>query len=186
MVGLIEGLDKITTSYFKNEGDLIYLLGDDFEEIGGSEFIKIIHNKVAGDSPKLNLETEKKLQDVLLALIENKLILSAHDVSEGGIICAIAESCIMNEENPVGADVNIRIKSREDFSFFSESQSRVIVSIRPEEKNNFEEYLTGQKQVFQFLGKTGGKNLNVNGKISISTDRLIDLYYNTIPRIMNG
>ncbi len=129
MVGLIEGLEKVTTSFFKNEGDLIYIIGEDFEEIGGSEYLKVIHKKVAGDSPKINLNVEKKLHDCLLGLIEKKLILSAHDISEGGIICALAECCIINEENPIGAEINIPIKTREDFSLFSESQSRIIVSI---------------------------------------------------------
>ncbi len=185
MVGLIEGLDKITTSYFKNEDDLIYLLGEDFEEMGGSEYLKIIHNKVAGDSPIINLDVEKKLHDSLLGLIEKKLINSAHDISEGGIICALAECCIINDENPIGAEVNIPVRSREDFSLFSESQSRVIVSIDSKNKKEFEDYLKEQKQKFEFLGKTGGKSLSVNKKINISLDKLIDLYYKAIPRIMN-
>jgi phosphoribosylformylglycinamidine synthase len=185
MVGLIEGLDKITTSYFKQEGDLIYLLGEDYEELGGSEYLKTIHNKVAGDSPKLNLEVEKKLHNSLLGLIEKKLIKSAHDVSEGGVICALAECCIINDENTIGAEVNIPVISREDFTLFSESQSRVIVSINPEKQKEFQDYLKEKKQVYEYLGKTGGKNLKVNDAINISLEELIKLYYNTIPGIMN-
>jgi len=186
MVGLIEGLDKITTSYFKNNGDLIYVLGEDFEEMGGSEYLKVINNKVVGDSPRLDLNIEKKLQNSLLGLIEKKLILSAHDVSEGGIICALAECCIINDENPVGAEVIIPIRSREDFSFFSESQSRIIVSISKDYKNDFEDYLKKQNQTFKFLGMTSGNNLKLNEKINFTLEKLIDLYYNTIPRIMNA
>jgi len=186
MVGLIEGLDKITTSYFKNNGDLIYVLGEDFEEMGGSEYLKVINNKVVGDSPRLDLNIEKKLQNSLLGLIEKKLILSAHDVSEGGIICALAECCIINDENPVGAEVIIPIRSREDFSFFSESQSRIIVSIIKDYKNDFEDYLKKQNQTFKFLGMTSGNNLKLNEKINFTLEKLIDLYYNTIPRIMNA
>ena len=185
MVGLIEGLEKVTTSFFKDEGDLVYILGDDFEELGGSEYLKVIHNKVVGDSPKLNLEVEKKLQDSVLGLIEKKLILSAHDVSEGGILCALAECCIINEENPVGAEVSVSLKTREDFSLFSESQSRIIVSLSQKNKNGFEEFLKGKKQSFTFLGRTGGNHLKVNEKINVSLDKLIDLYYGTIPSIMN-
>ena len=185
MVGLIEGLDKITTSYFKQEGDLIYLLGEDYEELGGSEYLKAIHNKVAGDSPKLNLEVEKKLHNSLLGLIEKKLIKSAHDVSEGGVICSLAECCIINDENTIGAEVNIPVISREDFTLFSESQSRVIVSVKPEMQNEFEDYFNEHKQVYKYLGKTGGKNLKVNEVINISLEELIKLYYNTIPGIMN-
>src|SRR5690606_12207501 len=81
MVGLIENLEHITTSYFKNENDLIFILGEDKEELGGSEFLKIIHKKVAGNSPQIDLNTEKKLHDTILKLIESKLINSAHDIS---------------------------------------------------------------------------------------------------------
>jgi phosphoribosylformylglycinamidine synthase len=185
MVGLIENLDMVTTSYFKNEGDLIYLLGEDFEELGGSEYLKVIHNKVEGDSPNINLEKEKKLHQSLSGLIGKKIILSAHDISEGGISCALAECCIINDENPFGAEVNISFKNREDFSLFSESQSRVLVSINPERKKEFEEFLKEQQQFFQHIGKTGGKNLNINGKINISLEELMDIYYNTIPSTMN-
>jgi phosphoribosylformylglycinamidine synthase II len=184
MVGLIDGLDKITTSFFKNEGDLIYVLGENYEEIGGSEYLKVIHNKVAGDSPKLNLEIEKKLQETILKLIEKKLINSAHDVSEGGVICALAECCIINDENPIGAEVNIPVKSREDFTLFSESQSRVIVSVSYSQKDEFEKILKENQQAYFYAGKTGGKEMRINN-ISVSMEKLIDIYYNTIPRIMN-
>ncbi len=185
MVGLIEKIENITTSFFKEEGDLIYVLGEDFEELGGSEYLKVIHTKVVGDSPKINLEVEKKLHDSLLDLMDKNLIESAHDISEGGSICALAECCIINEENPIGAKVNIPIKSREDFSLFSETQSRVIVTTEKNNRDKFESSLKEKNQAFTFLGETGGKKFSVNNKIEISVDRLIELYYNTIPLIMN-
>ena len=185
MVGLIEDVKNVTTSNFKNENDLIYVLGEDFEELGGSEYLKIIHSKVSGESPKLNLEVEKKLHDSLLKLIGKKLINSAHDISEGGIVSAIAECCIMNENNFIGAEINVPIKTRKDFSLFSESQSRIIVSIKPENKDELEKILNESKQIFTYLGKTGGKKLKVNDEINISLDELAEKYYLTIPRIMN-
>ncbi|MEO8398825.1 MAG: phosphoribosylformylglycinamidine synthase subunit PurL [Ignavibacteriaceae bacterium] len=185
MVGLIENIENVVTSNFKNTGDLIYVLGEDFEELGGSEYLKIIHNKVMGDSPKINLETEKKLHNTVLKLIAKKLLNSAHDVSEGGIICAIAESCIMNEEELFGAEVKIPIKTRKDFSLFSESQSRIVVSISPKNKNQFEKILNEENQDFTFLGKVGGQNFKVNDGINLNIETLSEKYYLTIPRIMN-
>ena len=185
MVGLVEKLEYVTTSYFKLSGHLIYLLGEDFEEIGGSEYLKIIHGKVAGDCPKIDLTAEKKLHNSLLALISSKLIKSAHDISEGGIAAALAECCIMNSENPVGAEVSIPVKSREDFTLFSESQSRVIVSVDPADKTAFEKALASTGQVFKQIGKTGGEKLRINGKLEIDLPVLIDIYYNTISRLMN-
>lgn len=185
MVGLIEDLKNVTTSYFKNENDLIYLLGEDFEEIGGSEYLKIIHGKVAGDCPKINLATESILQNTVLELIEAKLINSAHDISEGGIACALAECCIINREKMIGAEVNIPIKSRVDFSLFSESQSRVLISIDLKNQNSAEDILNKAKQPFILIGKTGSNALIINKKIRISLANLADIYFNTISRIMN-
>ncbi len=185
MVGLIENFDNVMTSYFKDDDDLIYILGTDKEELGGSEYLKVIHNKVAGDCPELNLETEKKLHKTLLNLIEKKLIKSVHDISEGGIACALAECCIINEEEMIGAVVNIPVKSREDFSLFSETQSRVIVSVDPKKRNEFEKVLDENKQMFNLVGKTGGNKLNINNAINLTLDEAADLYYNTIPHIMN-
>jgi len=186
MVGLVENLENVTTSYFKEDGDLIYILGEDFEELGGSEYLKIIHNVVAGDAPKINLDIEKKLHSTLLSLINQKLIKSAHDISEGGIVSAIAECCIMNKEVLIGASVNIPIKTREDFSFFSESQSRIIVSIPKKKKAEFEKLLVEAKQLYTFLGVTGGNVLTFNNEFKFNLDKLSDIYYNTISRIMNA
>ncbi|MCH7974278.1 MAG: phosphoribosylformylglycinamidine synthase subunit PurL [Bacteroidetes bacterium] len=186
MVGLVENLDNITTSFFKGSGDLIYLLGSDKEEIGGSEFLKVIHNLVTGDSPSLDFTVEKKLQNIILQLIQKKLIKSAHDISEGGIVCALAECCVMDENNLVGAFVNLPVINRKDFSFFSESQSRVIVSIEKDNKKEFENLLNELAQPYYYLGETKEKEFKVNDVINFNIDELSSLYYSAIPKIMNG
>jgi len=185
MVGLIKKLENITTAEFKNDGDLIYLLGEDYEEIGGSEFLKVIHNQVAGNIPKLDLQTEKDLQKLVLSLIENGLIKSAHDVSDGGILVAVAECCIINQEKPIGATVNIPVKTRKDFSFFSESQSRIIVSVDKSKKESFETLTSKFFTPYNYIGETGAKNLKVNEEINFSLDQLMDLYYSSIPKLMD-
>jgi phosphoribosylformylglycinamidine synthase len=186
MLGLIEDLKHITTSYFKEESDLIYVLGEDFEEIGGSEYLKVIHNLATGDSPKIDLKKEKDIQDLLLNLIKKGLIKSAHDVSEGGIISCLAECCIIQQEKSIGAKVNIPVKTREDFSFFSESQSRIIISISAGNKNQFEKIAASSKCSFTYLGVVTGNKLDVNGNYKFDLARLSDIYFNTISRIMGG
>lgn len=186
MIGLIEDLSHVTTSFFKNEGDLIYVLGLDKEELGGSEYLKVIHKKVEGNSPQLDLQAEKKLHDSVLELIRKKLINSSHDISEGGIVCALAECCIINEEKKLGAEITIPIKSRKDFSYFSETQSRIIVSVPDNKKNEFEKLLHSSSQTFTLLGKVSGQSLKINDYISVNVDDLADIYFNTIPRIMSG
>ena len=185
MLGLVEDLKHVTTSNFKNTGDLVYLLGEDQEEIGGSEYIKEIHDLVVGDSPKIDLHIEKELHITLLDAIRKGLINSAHDISEGGIITAIAESCIGDKENPIGVEVDIPIKTRLDFSLFSESQSRVIVSILPSNKDEFEKIISEHSTPVSLIGKTTEKDLKINNEITISLEKLIDIYYNTISRKMD-
>lgn len=184
MVGLIEDYNNIMTSYFKHEDDLIYVLGEDFEEIGGSEYLKVIHGVVAGDAPKIDLEKEKQLQEIVLELISKKLINSAHDVSDGGIITALAECCIMNESKQFGAEISIEIGAREDFTFFSESQSRVIVSVSPEKKEVFDALLSKKNFHVSQIGKVGGKSFQINGN-KINLLLLSNIYYNTINKLMD-
>jgi phosphoribosylformylglycinamidine synthase len=186
MVGLVEDLKHITTSYFKNEGDVIYLLGEDKEEPGGSEYAKVIHNKVAGESPIINLDEEKKIQDTLLNLIRKGLIKSAHDISEGGIVSALAECCIINQEKQLGCEVEIPIKSRKDFSLFSESQSRIIISISNDKILDLERELKLSNVKFTKLGVVSGSSLKLKNLFDVNVNELSDIYYNTIPRIMSS
>jgi phosphoribosylformylglycinamidine synthase len=119
-------------------------------------------------------------------VIDKKLINSAHDVSEGGILTCIAECCILDEENLIGAEVNIPVKTREDFSFFSESQSRVVVSVSPEKREQFEKLIADSEVKAVLLGSTGGKDLVVNDEYKFEVKNLADIYYNSISRIMSS
>jgi len=185
MVGLIEDLKHITTANFKNIGDLIYVFGEDKEELGGSEFLKVLHKKVEGNAPHIDLQIEQNLHNTILSLINDGLIESAHDISEGGIISAIAECCIIDDENPVGAEVKIPIKTREDFTLFSESQSRIIVSVKAENKKLFEEKASKLFTPFIQIGETKKENLTINDKYIFELDKLLELYYKSIPLKMN-
>lgn len=183
-VGLVEDLSNITTAQFKNEGDLIYLIGEDLEELGGSEYLSVVHNLVEGDAPEIDLDKEKKLQEILLGMIKMKMIKSAHDISEGGIVSALAECCIIDEEKSIGAEIDLEIHNRADFTLFSESQSRVIVSLGSEKEKAFEEMLQKENFPYSKLGITGGSFLKINNIINLSLDELKRLFYNTIPEKM--
>ncbi|MFH1195059.1 MAG: phosphoribosylformylglycinamidine synthase subunit PurL [bacterium] len=185
MLGLIENIDMIITSYFKDENDVIFILGEDHEEIGGSEYLKVIHGKVAGDAPHLDLQTESDLYKLMHELTQNELLKSAHDVSEGGILTALAECCIIEEEKQIGADVHIPIKTRTDFSLFSETQSRIIISVAPEDVSRFEEIASKSFIPFHKLGTVGGNNLKINDQFEFDLEKLSDLYFNSIARKMN-
>lgn len=183
MLGLIESQRHITSSYFKNEGDAIYILGTNYNEIGGSEYLKQVYGKVAGDAPALDLAVEKKLHTALLALIRKGYVVSAHDISDGGVITAMAECCIQNREKPIGAEVYIPFEGREDIALFSESQSRVIISVKQSDCTAAEALMKEHGQVFILAGKTGGNSCTVNGR-SFDLAELDRLYYSAIRSIM--
>ena len=185
MVGLIEDLKNVTTAQFKNEGDLIYVFGDDKEELGGSEYLKVIHGKVEGNSPAIDLQAEKDLHQTILTLIADGLIESAHDISEGGIICALAECTLIDDENPIGAEVTIPIKTREDFTLFSETQSRIIVTVKPQNKEEFEKKASKLFTPYLQIGKTIKDKFTVNKEYSFELQELMELYYKSIPTKMN-
>ena len=161
-------------------------MGEDKEELGGSEYAKVIHNKVAGESPTISLDEEKKIQDTLLNLIRKGLIKSAHDISEGGIVSALAECCIINLEKQIGCEVEIPQKSRRDFSLFSESQSRIIISVSKDKLLELEPVLKLADVKFTKLGVVAGSSLKIKNLFDVSVKEISDIYYNTIPGIMSG
>lgn len=186
MVGLIENLDYITTSYFKNEGDLIYILGIDKEELGGSEYMKVIHDVVAGNSPQIDLEAEKKLHDFTLRAIRQGFIKSAHDVSEGGLVTALIECSIINQKNPLGCEVELDEGSRFDFALFSESQSRIIVSIDSNKKEAFEKLAEEMNQPISKIGNVNSDKISINRRMELELNEMSALYFKSISRIMKN
>jgi phosphoribosylformylglycinamidine synthase len=186
MLGLIEDVQYITSSYFKDEGDLIYLIGETKNEIGGSEFLKTIFNQVEGEIPEIDLKIEKKTIEILLRAIRSGFIKSAHDLSDGGLAVALAECCVMNRKKKIGAKVNLNIKFRSDFYLFSESQSRFIVTISPEKQVEFEKLFDETPIKLEKIGIVGGKNLVIKNLIDLSLDEIEDAYYNSFRRLMGG
>ncbi|WHY86733.1 phosphoribosylformylglycinamidine synthase subunit PurL [Neobacillus novalis] len=134
MVGLVTDIDHITTQYFKNSGDLIYLVGETKPEFGGSELQKLLNGRISGKAPELNIDLEKERQEQVLAAIRSGLVQSAHDLSEGGLAVALAE-CLFGSET-LGAAVTIT--GNHVTALFSESQSLFLLSVKEEHQAEFE------------------------------------------------
>jgi len=186
MVGLIHDTNHITTQSFKSEGDAIYVLGDTRAELGGSEFQAIMHGVSEGRPPELSLDTEKKLLGGVLKAIQSGLVQSAHDVSEGGLAAALAESCISGN---IGASLEWSTDLRNDVALFSESQSRIVLSVSPDHKNALENLLQEAGVPFTSLGVVGGNKLsiNINGASALeeSVEALKSVWEDAIPCLMN-
>jgi phosphoribosylformylglycinamidine synthase len=186
MVGLIEDVDKMMTSYFKNEGDTIIILGKDKYEIGGSEYLSRIHKQIKGKAPELSLKDEKSLCDLVLNLIDKGLINSAHDISDGGLAVALAESCVMNREKQLGCEISINITSRKDLTMFSESQSRIIITCNKDSVKNVIKETEKAKVQYETAGEVKGNKLTVNDIIDIGIKTINESYFNTIQKIMEN
>lgn len=134
MVGLVDDIDHVTTQSFKSAGDLIYLVGETKDEFGGSELQKMTYGKIFGKAPELDLEKEEKAQEQILKAIRSGLVASAHDVAEGGLAVAAAESLI----GSTGLGADIKVKGNATSALFSESQSRFLLSVKKENQEAFE------------------------------------------------
>ena len=134
VVGLIEDASRTLRRWFEAERDTVFLLGETREELGGSEFLKVVHGKLAGRPPRLDLEAEKRLHALVTAAAAEGLLCSAHDVSDGGLAIALAECCFRGEAPGLGARLTLPGDWRGDVLLFSESPSRMIVTTRDPER----------------------------------------------------
>lgn len=168
MVGLVHDTDHITTQGFKNEGDVIVLLGDTRGELGGSEFQAVVHGVTEGRPPVLDLQVEKQLLDAVLSAIQGGLVRSAHDLSEGGLAAALAESCI---SGGIGAKIELDSALRADLALFSESQSRIVLSAAPAQAEQLLDHLASRGVPVQRIGVVEGSALKVSVNGASAIDR---------------
>lgn len=185
MVGLVHDTDHITTQGFKSAGDIVFLLGDTKAELGGSELQAVVHGVVEGRPPQLDLDVEKKLLSAVLEAIQGGLVRSAHDLSEGGLAVALAESCI---SGGIGAKVNVASELRSDFALFSESQSRILLSASPEKAEALEKLLAERGVPTERIGVVEGSELNVavngTGVLNKPVEQLKRVWEDVIPCLM--
>jgi len=189
MLGLIEAKYdneiKYCTMGFKDKGDVIVLLGVNKDELGGSEYLKIIHSKIAGLPPELDLSIEKSVQQTCLEAIRLGLVKSAHDISEGGLSVAISECCITGN---IGAMLSLIDDLSPASILFSETQSRIIISIPPENLFLLEKIAQKHRTSIDVIGKVGGKELIIKKGnkllIDVPVQKLSETYYMSIENIM--
>ena len=195
MVGLIESVEHTMTQWFKQDGDVIILLGKTKEDLGGSEYLKVLHHREQGSPPFLSLETEQSLHDFLLKVIREGIVQSAHDCSDGGLAVALVESCISGPAERRGAVVRLSLDAlRRDALLFGESQSRVVLSVKPELADRVLK-LAGDAAVPAVkIGTVGGDRVVVEVekgqwsegcRIDLTVDQLHDRWAFSIERTLN-
>ena len=202
MVGLIEKEEHITTQWFKNAGDEIILVGKVGDELGGSRFLKVCHGKRIGPPPHVDLAREIEIQNAVRDLIRAGLVRSAHDCSEGGLAVALAESCF-NPTGLCGADVDlggveaaVPAASSEYLAgdtpataLFNESQSRIVISVTPENLEKTMSILQKGDVPHQRLGTVTGDELHIRANTENFRWPITDLYddwWNSIRRLVES
>ncbi len=166
VVGLIEDQQKVMTQGFKKAGDQIALIGFSMEELGGTEYLKVMFDRSEGEPPILDRKNEKQVQDFCLDLIQKGLISSAHDCSEGGLAVAVAESCFSYGGHTLGATLALESTLRNDSLLFGETQSRIIISFPEERTKEIEKLAAACPINFSLIGNVGGSDYTilVNGQ----------------------
>jgi len=208
MVGLIDKEEHITTQWCKNEGDRIILVGDIAAvaagaerggektdhgraaedqtlgySLGGSRYLKVCHGLKLGPPPIVDLAHEGKIQNAVRDLIREGLVKSAHDCSEGGLAVALAECCF-NPKKLFGAEIDVDAGDMPSTTvLFNESQSRIVISVAPENLEKTISILQERQIPFQQLGKAGGDQLRIRAgskNFSWSVAELYDQWWNAI------
>jgi phosphoribosylformylglycinamidine synthase len=184
MLGLIEDINHITTPGFKHEGDFIVVLGSINGELGGSEYLEMEHGLVAGEPPGIDLETERHVQGVCIEAIQEGIIHSAHDISDGGLAVCLAESLVAAAEG-LGAEVHLSRRLRNDELLFGESQSTIIITVDEEKLLSLQRIAMNDQVPCITIGRvTDSSRLKINDLIDIDRKKLHRTYMNSFSNIM--
>lgn len=181
MLGVMDDLSALTRSDFRNEGDLIYLIGESKNDIASSQYLASFHKIAASPAPFFDLEKEYAMHQVIKQLIREKLLVSAHDVSDGGLYIALLESSLPNQ---LGFTIEMDEEIRKDAFLFGEAQGRVVVSIKPENQEALVELLATSETEFSFLGTVTFGDLSIDDADFGSIKEASTVYDNVLHRIL--
>lgn len=190
MVGLLDDVAHATRMTFTTPGDSIVLLGENSDELGGTEYLSWIHGVVAGAPPTCDLEGEKRLITALLSAIRGGHVTSAHDCSEGGFAVALAEACLAEREKPLGATVDLSAWSALPLRalLFGEAQGRVLVSTAHADAvlALARKHDVPARVVGTVTPKDAGLTITIGArKLHATIERLIDAFHEALPRAMS-
>ncbi|MCQ8194057.1 phosphoribosylformylglycinamidine synthase subunit PurL [Streptomyces rugosispiralis] len=181
VLGVIDDVARRTPIAFAEEGQLLYLLGDTAAELGGSAWSQVIHDHLGGLPPKVDLERERLLAEILISASRDGMVDAAHDLSDGGLIQALAESCLRGGNGarivvPDGLDPFVLL--------FSESAGRAIVAVPRSEEVRFNDMCGARGLPAARIGVVDGDAIEVQGQFSIPLAELRESYEATIPGLL--
>lgn len=183
MVGILDKKEQLQTMYFKQPGDLIYVLGEMNNDLGSSQYIYSYHGIKHSTCPHFSLEAERQLHSVLKQLRDRNLAEHMHDLADGGLFIALIESGFYNG---LGFDIQTDAALRTDAFLFGESQSRAIISIDPMEQPVLEKLLYESGIPFRKLGEVTEGDIRIDGKAYHNIAQFGQLYDEALGKIMEG
>ncbi len=182
MLGLIDDVSTVVGNAFTQAEQNIVLLGWQREELGGSEYMKVIRHRVLGDAPSLSIDDEVRLQRCVLDAIRSGVVRAAHDCAEGGLLVCLAEMCF---GRGIGADVVVDTPHRAGY-LFGEAQSRIVVEVSDERIGDLRAAAQEAGVPMEVLGRTGGTTLHVHDLIDVDVEDLRSTYERALPNIMSA
>ena len=181
MLGIVEDKENIMSLAFKNSDSLIYLIGESKNDISCSEYLASYHDFHESSTPPFDLDIEYELQQTTSNLIKDKLILSAHDVADGGLFIALLESSMYND---LGFSINTLDNIRKDAFLFGESPSRIVVSIEPKNKDSFEKFMLSTNTTFNHLGNVTSGDIIIDNESFGNSEEYKNIYDTSISEKM--
>jgi len=167
MVGILDKIEQHATMAFKAEGHQVGLVGVTRPELGGSEYLTVMHNLEAGVPPVLEMDAELAAQAFVLEAIHSGLLAGAHDCSEGGLAVTVAESAIAGQ---IGVEVGVPLVERTDMTLFAESQSRFVISFSPAHAGALTALAARLGVPFDVIGNVGGDRVRIAVDESLPID----------------
>lgn len=182
MVGVLDQKAQQTTLFFRQPGDLIYLIGESSSDMGSSQYVYSYHGIKHSSCPAFELEKELLLHATLKRIREKQLAESMHDVSDGGLYISLIESCFFNK---LGFSITTDPELRTDAYLFGEAQSRAVISIDPHEQPVLERVLRDAGIAFRLLGTVTEGELTIDGTAYGSIGQVAEKYDNALGKLLN-
>lgn len=179
MIGIIPDKRNRMTLNFKSEGDLICLIGKSVEDINSSEYLYSYHKVKNTPAPYFDLDEEYSVHTAITKLVKSKLIQSAHDVSDGGLFVALAESGMASG---LGFDVTTDSDIRKDAFLFGEAQGRVVVALKKKDQEDFISLMMNEEAEFTFIGEVKGTSMLVDGESFGDINQATEVYNTSIEK----
>lgn len=183
MVGVLDNVEQKMTMHFKEAGDVIVLIGNQQNDIASSEYLHKLKGVRHSPAPYFNLHEEYTMQQFLANCIKTKMVKSAHDISEGGLMITLLESGFAGNK---GFDVNPVVSIRKDAYWFGEAQGRVVVSLTAENAAAFIALANEHNIPVTTLGSVTDNVVNVNGTNWGSIDNWKEKYDTAIEKMIQG